>query len=83
MPIYVYKATDSAKSCEYCKDSFEIMQSFSDDKLKKCPKCKSPIQKVITNVSAGLSVTSLDDRAKSSGFHKLKRLGHGEYEKLY
>lgn len=32
MPTYQYE-------CEACGHSFEILQSFSDKKLKKCPQC--------------------------------------------
>ena len=32
MPTYDYE-------CAKCKHTFDIYQSFSEDKLKKCPKC--------------------------------------------
>jgi hypothetical protein len=31
----------------------------------------------------GRSKTKLDDRAKNAGFTKLKKIGTGEYEKMY
>jgi hypothetical protein len=33
-------------------------------------------------VISGRSRSGLDDRAGAAGFHKLKRAGRGEYEKL-
>jgi hypothetical protein len=31
----------------------------------------------------GASQTGADDHAKRAGFHKLKKISHGEYEKIY
>jgi hypothetical protein len=41
------------------------------------------VKKLISTPAIGGSQSGFDDRAKSSGFHKLKKLGTGEYEKLY
>lgn len=83
MPFYIYKAFDSARSCDHCRDGFEELQKISDAKLEKCPVCGSPVAKTITAPAIGRSKTALDARAKSAGFHKLKKTGAGEYEKLY
>ena len=39
MPLYVYEARDSKKSCAKCRGGFEISQSLKDDKLTVCPDC--------------------------------------------
>lgn len=83
MPIYEYKAVDSKQSCDYCCNSFEELQQLSAPSLTKCPRCKAPIIKVISAPSIGGSKTSFDDKAKNAGFHKLQKLGKGEYEKKY
>lgn len=41
MPIYEYK-------CLKCGSVLEALQKVSDKPLKKCPKCKGPIKKVIS-----------------------------------
>jgi hypothetical protein len=41
------------------------------------------VVKVVSRPAVGGSSSGFDDRAKSAGFHKLKRLGKGEYEKQY
>ncbi len=46
MPIYVYQAVE--KGCDYCKERFEVKQSFSDKPLEKCPKCGAKVKKLIT-----------------------------------
>jgi len=83
MPIYEYQSKDREKCCEYCRDGFECLRKISDPLLEKCPQCGAPVVKLISAPAVGLSHSGLDDRAKAAGFHKLKKLGTGEYEKLY
>ncbi|MDA0989656.1 MAG: zinc ribbon domain-containing protein [Verrucomicrobia bacterium] len=83
MPIYEYQAADLNHSCPYCAHLFEEMQRLADPVLQVCPRCKSPVIKLISAPSVGASASGFDDRAKSAGFQKLRRLGKGEYEKEY
>jgi len=83
MPIYEYQAEDPAKSCGLCRKVFTQMQSISEQPLRNCPSCGNHVKKLFSVPSIGSSVSSGDDRAKKAGFHKLKRLGRGEYEKQY
>lgn len=83
MPIFEYKAKTEAKSCAYCSKRFEYLQKSSDSPLKKCPKCGAPVIKLMSTPAVGTSKSGFDDHAKSVGFHKLQRLGKGEYEKKY
>lgn len=83
MPIYEYQVKDGEKGCSRCEAGFELMQKISDARLEKCPDCGSPVVKLISAHSVGGSQSGLDDRAKAAGFHKLKKLGSGEYEKKY
>ena len=83
MPVYQYEAIDPEKSCPHCAGGFETVQSIHDTRLSACPECKSPVRRVITAPAIGRSKSMLDDRAKAAGFTKLKRLGKGEYEKMY
>jgi putative FmdB family regulatory protein len=41
MPLYEYQ-------CKKCKHTFEKIQSFSDPPIKKCPKCKGPVEKLLS-----------------------------------
>jgi putative FmdB family regulatory protein len=83
MPIYEYQAEDMEKSCVYCKEGFEQLMKMSDPPVIQCPKCANRVIKKISTPSVGTSKSGFDDRAKSAGFHKLKKLGKGEYEKTY
>ena len=82
MPIYSYK-NKSKKGCKYCKDGFELMRKVSDEPLEKCPKCGASVSKVLGSFSFGFSKSGLDRRAKDKGFHKLKKVDKGKYEKMY
>ena len=83
MPIYVYEAKDAKKSCAKCRGGFEISQSIKDDRLTACPDCGAPIERVIQAPGLTHSKTVLHYRAKRAGFHSLKRVEKGEYEKMY
>ena len=55
MPIYEYKGSN-------CGHQFEKIQKFSDDQLKKCPKCdKNALNKLISSPSF---------RLKGSGWYE-------------
>lgn len=83
MPTYVYEAKDQKVACDECRDGFEIVQSLADAPLSVCPECGGPVFRVIQAPGLGRSKTDLHYRAKRAGFHTLKRVGKGEYEKMY
>lgn len=83
MPIYEYQAKSEKKSCDHCAEGFDVIQQIADPHVKRCPECSSLVVRIISVPSVGASTANFDDRAKSSGFHKLKKLGKGEYEKQY
>ncbi len=83
MPIYEYALAEGARGCARCSGGFEHLQRLSDPPLAVCPQCGAPVVKQISAPAVGGSKSNFDDRAKSAGFTKLKRLGKGEYEKQY
>jgi len=83
MPIYEYEAVDQDRCCSFCARPFSIHRSLRDPPLEKCPKCGTPVRKLVSCPNIGVSSSGFDRRAKEAGFHKLKRLGKGEYEKVY
>ncbi|HUR35897.1 MAG TPA: FmdB family zinc ribbon protein [Vicinamibacterales bacterium] len=42
MPLYEYE-------CDTCGHRFEVIQKFSDPLVDKCPKCGSPVHKLISS----------------------------------
>ncbi len=81
MPIYIYKTEN--KGCEICGRGFEILQEVNETKLRRCPECKGEIRRIYSGFSIQDSKNNLDQRAKKQGFHKLKKVDKGKYEKLY
>ena len=49
----------------------------------KCPACGAEIYRVLQPSWLGFSKTDLHYRAKRAGFHSMKRIAKGEYEKMY
>lgn len=83
MPIHEYIAREDARGCARCRAGFERLERPGEAPLATCPECGSPVRRKISAPTVGRSASSLDHRAKAVGFHKLKRLGKGEYEKQY
>ena len=83
MPIYEYQASDGAESCHHCRQPFERLHKTSEPPLRTCPNCGAPVTKLISAPAVGASRSGFDDKAQGAGFHKLKRRGKGEYEKMY
>lgn len=81
MPIYRYRA--QKKGCGTCEQGFEVLQNIKEDRLKKCPHCGAKVKRIISSFSIKDKKPSLDQRAKNKGFHKLKKVDKGKYEKLY
>ena len=83
MPIYVYEAKDPKRGCAKCRGGFEVSQSLRDDRLTACPDCGAEIFRVIQAPGLTHSKTDIHYRAKRAGFHTLKKVSKGEYEKIY
>ncbi|MFH0953541.1 MAG: FmdB family zinc ribbon protein [Verrucomicrobiota bacterium] len=83
MPIREYVCQNESKSCAHCRTGFEQLEKADQSSLEKCPKCGAPVERRLSSPALGHSQSSLDERAKRAGFHKLKKLGRGEYEKQY
>lgn len=64
MPTYEYV-------CKKCEHHFEVVQSFSDDALTTCPKCKGELRKIFA--TAGVVF-------KGSGFYRTDSRGSGSSE---
>lgn len=83
MPIYEFIARNQCQRCPTCQGGFECLLRLGEPVPATCPDCGAPVRKCISAPNVGASVSGFDDRAKASGFHKLKKTGKGEYEKQY
>jgi putative FmdB family regulatory protein len=64
MPIYEY-------ACQKCGSQIEVMQKISDAPLKKCPKCRGKLEKMISRASfqlkgSGWYVTDYAKKAENT-----------------
>lgn len=83
MPIYAYKAVAREQSCDYCQIEFELLRGLSEEQLKSCPHCGTPVIQIISapNLKSG-DANLLDSKnIASHGFTQYKRAGDGVYEK--
>ena len=77
MPVYVYVACSSEKSCEHCRSGFEVVQTMSEPELTACPRCRRSIRRVLfapAVVIKGASVTETDKKIKE--YEKEGRWSH-------
>lgn len=83
VPLHEYVARNPEKGCDLCKRPFEHLDRTAEEVLRRCPRCGAPVRKLISppNVAAGKG--DLDRRARAAGFHKLRRVDKGTYEKEY
>ncbi|MFW5915771.1 MAG: FmdB family zinc ribbon protein [Planctomycetota bacterium] len=75
MPLYVYQAID--EGCSRCSDGWEELQSASEEPVKHCPSCGSPVKKVPASFSSGRGDVLSDASLKEHGFKKLRKTEDG------
>lgn len=85
MPTYVFKATEADRSCDRCRDGFEILMGMSEAPPAACPICASPVRRVITatsiNLKQGVGDRISDKKIEQLGFTKLVKDDDGKYKK--
>ena len=80
MPIYEYAPLSGR--CRQCDGRFEVYQRVADAKLKRCPACKKPIERLISAVPVhGKYSTKSDSRLKDLGMTKYVKTSDGSYER--
>ncbi len=67
MPTYAYRAIHPERCCNHCRPGFEVMQRMTEPALICCPRCQSPICRVLfapTVVIKGNPPTETDRKIK-------------------
>jgi len=77
MPVYEYE--HAGKGCARGK-RFDFYQHIKDERLKTCPDCGQPVERLIPSVF--VSTPTTDSELKSKGFAKLVRRDEGVYENV-
>lgn len=81
MPIYEYVA--AGEGCAVCRKGFELRRPANREPLEKCPLCRKPVRKVLSQVNTPKIARPLSvSDAKKAGFTVLERRDKGVYEKL-
>lgn len=79
MPLYDY-APVSGK-CKVCHGRFEVTQRIADAKLKRCPTCKKPCERLISAARLGGKYNLTPGKIKQLGMTQYKKAGDGVYER--
>ena len=81
MPIYAYQA-DPGPGCDFCRRGFEKLQRLRDAPLPRCPRCGSPVRKLISAPNVAGSDQALSEKKIGQhGFTQYRKLERGVYEK--
>ncbi len=82
MPFYEYICSQDP-GCEHCRDRFTVLQRINDAPVDCCPKCATPVRRVISSpyVVAGQAHKLTESSIEKSGFTQYKKIGKGVYEK--
>ncbi len=83
MPLRDYICADEARSCPHCRKGFEALEHAGATPLLTCSRCGAPIVRKISAPRVPPTKGSFLDRAKRAGFHQLKRVDKGTYEKQF
>ncbi|HZE61915.1 MAG TPA: zinc ribbon domain-containing protein [Burkholderiales bacterium] len=79
MPLYDYAPISGR--CNRCHGRFEVQQKIAAPKLKRCPACRKPCERLISPVKVTGKYSTSDSRVKELGMTKYKKAGDGVYEK--
>ena len=78
MPLYDY-APKSGK-CTKCRGRFEVVQKISEPKLRRCPECGKPVERLVSAAAVhGKYSTRSDSKLKDLGLTKYVKTSDGSY----
>ena len=79
MPLYDY--APKSRRCARCKGRFEVMQRVAEPKLKRCPTCRKPVERLISPVSVQTRFSISPSKLKDLGMTKYVKTSDGSYER--
>ena len=83
MPLREYICGTGTAGCEYCRPGFELLETLSAVPPSACPRCGAPVERRLSAPAVPHPRGSFTDRARRAGFHQLKRVDRGTYEKQF
>lgn len=80
MPIVEYRGRSD---CPLCGGRFEHWQKLGEPDLERCPRCQSPVQRLISapSVHRGQRQQLSEKNLARHGFTQYRRVAKGVYEK--
>ena len=85
MPTYEYRAKDTGRACDTCRERFEVQQPMTEEPLMTCPKCGNAVERLISlcavSTTPSTRSTLSDKNLKAKGFTKLVNEGGGRFRK--
>lgn len=79
MPLYDY-APKSGK-CKRCGGRFEVMQRVSAPKLRRCPDCRKPVERLIHAAAVHGKYSLSPSKLKDLGMTKYVKTSDGSYQR--
>lgn len=81
MPIFEYIAVEPG-ACEHCASGFEMLHKRQETELGQCPRCGTPIKRVVSAPNLAKQSPSLEpNNLERHGFTQYRKSGAGTYEK--
>ncbi|GAB4326281.1 MAG: hypothetical protein Kow0059_22680 [Candidatus Sumerlaeia bacterium] len=78
--MYEYRVAEGYDGCPQCRDKFTVYQHMTDERLKACPQCGAPVQRLIQMPL--ISTPRTDTELRDMGFTKLVKRDDGVYENI-
>ena len=81
MPLYEYETLE--RGCAHCRGGFELLQSFDDAPLERCPECGARCRRLISapNVSTRPRDVLSEQNLSAKGFSQYRKDKPGVYRK--
>jgi putative FmdB family regulatory protein len=79
MPLYDY-APKSGK-CARCGGRFEVVQKIAEPRLKRCPACRKPVERLVSAVSVQTKFSTSNSKISDLGMTKYVKTSDGSYER--
>ncbi|MCX6995575.1 MAG: zinc ribbon domain-containing protein [Kiritimatiellaeota bacterium] len=83
MPLREYSCGPGTAGCAYCRLGFELLETLAATPPAVCPRCGAPVVRRLSAPAVPPPRGMFLDRAKRAGFHQLKRVDRGTYEKQF
>jgi putative FmdB family regulatory protein len=80
MPLYDYAPLSGR--CAKCQGRFEVMQRVSEPKLKRCPECDKPVERVMSPVRIGGKYSTSNSKVSELGMTKYVKTSDGGYARV-